>query len=82
MIGTACTPPFSRFAPLQACATPESLAPLTRRPARAQATSGDNAGERPMWADHGGIDFHGRACWDAWTALKVRARGTARVSVR
>jgi acyl-CoA-binding protein len=28
-----------------------------------------------MWADHGGIDFHGRACWDAWTALKVRARG-------
>ena len=27
-----------------------------------------------MWADHGGIDFHGRASWDAWTELKVRAR--------
>ena len=25
-----------------------------------------------MWADHGGIDFNGRACWDAWTELKVR----------
>jgi hypothetical protein len=28
-----------------------------------------------MWADHGGIDFHGRASWDAWAELKVRAGG-------
>jgi len=27
-----------------------------------------------MWADHGGIDFHGRASWDAWTELKARER--------
>jgi len=35
-----------------------------------QATSGDNAAERPMWAERGGLDFEGRARWDAWTALK------------
>lgn len=29
-----------------------------------------------MWADHGGIDFHGRACWDAWAELKVRVRAS------
>jgi hypothetical protein len=37
-----------------------------------QATHGDNTSDRPMWAEHGGIDFHGRACWDAWTELQVR----------
>ena len=35
-----------------------------------QATKGDNAGERPMWAEKGGLDFEGRAKWDAWTACK------------
>jgi len=30
--------------------------------------------ERPMWADHGGIDFNGRCAWDAWMELKVRDR--------
>ena len=35
-----------------------------------QATKGDNAAERPMWAEKGGLDFDGRAKWDAWTALK------------
>jgi acyl-CoA-binding protein len=35
-----------------------------------QAKQGDNTSERPMWADHGGIDFHGRASWDAWAELK------------
>jgi len=42
----------------------------------AQAKQGDVATERPMWADHGGIDFHGRACWDAWAELKVRVRAS------
>jgi acyl-CoA-binding protein len=36
-----------------------------------QSKLGDCTIERPMWAEHGGIDFHGRACWDAWTELKV-----------
>ena len=35
-----------------------------------QATKGDNAAERPMWAEKGGLDFEGRARWDAWTAVK------------
>jgi acyl-CoA-binding protein len=35
-----------------------------------QATQGDNQAERPMWAERGGLDFEGRARWDAWTAVK------------
>ena len=35
-----------------------------------QATVGDNSGERPMWAEKGGIDFEGREKWDAWEGLK------------
>lgn len=35
-----------------------------------QATKGDNQEERPMWAEKGGLDFEGRAKWDAWTAIK------------
>lgn len=35
-----------------------------------QATSGDNTSERPMWAEKGGLDFEGRARWDAWAAVK------------
>eukprot|EP00884_Botryococcus_braunii_P010041 jgi/Botrbrau1/19038/Bobra.0100s0066.2 len=35
-----------------------------------QATQGDNSAERPMWAEKGGLDFEGRAKWDAWTAVK------------
>ncbi|MEW5317681.1 MAG: hypothetical protein WDW38_008963 [Sanguina aurantia] len=34
-----------------------------------QATQGDNTTERPMWAERGGLDFEGRARWDAWTAI-------------
>lgn len=36
----------------------------------AQAEQGDNKGERPMWAERGGLDFEGRAKWDAWELLK------------
>lgn len=36
-----------------------------------QASQGDNATERPMWAEKGGLDFEGRARWDAWAAVKV-----------
>ncbi|KAL4446839.1 hypothetical protein ABPG77_008083 [Micractinium sp. CCAP 211/92] len=35
-----------------------------------QAVQGDNSGERPMWAEKGGLDFEGRSRWDAWTAVK------------
>jgi acyl-CoA-binding protein len=36
-----------------------------------QATEGDNTTERPMWAEKGGLDFEGRARWDAWADKKV-----------
>ena len=35
-----------------------------------QASKGNNEEERPMWAEKGGLDFEGRAKWDAWTAVK------------
>ncbi len=35
-----------------------------------QAVNGENTAERPMWAEKGGLDFEGRAKWDAWTAVK------------
>ncbi|KAG2494601.1 hypothetical protein HYH03_007366 [Edaphochlamys debaryana] len=35
-----------------------------------QATRGDVEGERPMWAERGGLDFEGRSRWDAWAALR------------
>jgi acyl-CoA-binding protein len=35
-----------------------------------QALNGENTAERPMWAEKGGLDFEGRAKWDAWTAVK------------
>lgn len=35
-----------------------------------QVTKGDNTAERPMWAEKGGLDFDGRAKWDAWTGVK------------
>jgi acyl-CoA-binding protein len=44
-----------------------------------QATQGDNTSERPMWADKGGIDFEGRARWDAWSAVKGLEAGKARL---
>ncbi len=44
-----------------------------------QSTAGDNATERPMWAERGGLDFEGRARWDAWTALKGLAADEARL---
>ena len=35
-----------------------------------EAVNGSNTAERPMWAEKGGLDFEGRAKWDAWTAVK------------
>lgn len=43
-----------------------------------QASQGDNASERPMWAEKGGLDFEGRARWDAWTAVKGMATEKAK----
>ncbi len=34
-----------------------------------QAREGDCTSERPSWAANGGIDFHGRAEWDAWSEV-------------
>ena len=42
-----------------------------------QATKGDNKEDRPMWAEKGGLDFEGRAKWDAWTAVKGTPPQTA-----
>lgn len=34
------------------------------------AVNGENTMERPMWTEKGGLDFEGRAKWDAWDAVK------------
>ncbi|GLC39327.1 hypothetical protein PLESTB_000897000 [Pleodorina starrii] len=44
-----------------------------------QATQGDNTTERPMWAERGGLDFEGRARWDAWSALRGTDPAKARL---
>jgi acyl-CoA-binding protein len=44
-----------------------------------QATQGDNTAERPMWAERGGLDFEGRARWDAWSAVKGMDKEEARL---
>jgi acyl-CoA-binding protein len=44
----------------------------------AQATAGDATGERPMWAERGGLDFDGRARWDARAAVKGVSPGAAK----
>ncbi|KAK9829257.1 hypothetical protein WJX72_004833 [[Myrmecia] bisecta] len=44
-----------------------------------QAASGDNTTERPMWAEKGGLDFEGRAKWDAWTAVKATTADKAKL---
>eukprot|EP00699_Malawimonas_sp_californiana_P000829 EC714395.1.p1 GENE.EC714395.1~~EC714395.1.p1 ORF type:complete len:186 (+),score=44.74 EC714395.1:3-560(+) len=44
-----------------------------------QATQGDNNTERPMWAEKGGLDFEGRARWDAWAAMKGTAEPKAKL---
>jgi len=44
-----------------------------------QASQGDNTAERPMWAEKGGLDFEGRARWDAWTAVKGTAGDKAKL---
>ncbi len=45
-----------------------------------QAEKGDNATERPMWAEKGGLDFDGRAKWDAWAAVKGAKPDKAKLS--
>ena len=44
-----------------------------------QANEGENKTERPMWAEKGGLDFEGRARWDAWTANKGMASQKAKL---
>jgi acyl-CoA-binding protein len=45
-----------------------------------QAEYGDNTGERPMWAEKGGLDFEGRSKWDAWTAVKNMRTEKAKIN--
>lgn len=67
-----------RYAPFTVSATCGKLPPISRKRLSMyrlyglaqQATTGDNNTERPMWADKGGLDFEGRARWDAWAAVK------------
>jgi acyl-CoA-binding protein len=54
---------------------------VTTLPARRlaqQVSEGDNKAERPMWAEKGGLDFEGRARWDAWTQRKGLAPDKAK----
>ena len=44
-----------------------------------QAIEGENRTERPMWAEKGGLDFEGRARWDAWTVNKGMASDKAKL---
>ena len=44
-----------------------------------QALEGENKTERPMWAEKGGLDFEGRARWDAWIANKGMAAEKAKL---
>jgi len=52
---------------------------LSRRSLAQQAAEGENKAERPMWAEKGGLDFEGRARWDAWTARKGMAADKAKL---
>jgi acyl-CoA-binding protein len=45
----------------------------------AQAKTGDVVGERPMWAERGGLDFDGRARWDAHAALRGVSKEEAKL---
>ena len=45
-----------------------------------QVTKGDNTAERPMWAEKGGLDFDGRAKWDAWTSVKASKSDKAQLN--
>ena len=45
--------------------------------AKQQAESGDNAAEKPMWAETGGLDFDGRERWEAWTKLAGTSKADA-----
>mmetsp|Transcript_18625 Transcript_18625/g.63456 ORF Transcript_18625/g.63456 Transcript_18625/m.63456 type:complete len:210 (-) Transcript_18625:378-1007(-) len=35
-----------------------------------QVEKGDCTTEKPMWAETGGLDFHGRECWEYYNQLK------------
>jgi acyl-CoA-binding protein len=56
------------------CRTPLPMHRLAQ-----QVGEGDNKAERPMWAEKGGLDFEGRARWDAWTARKGLAPDKAKL---
>jgi len=67
----------SSLCPLSLTSTPTPT-PTHTYSLHQQATVGDVVGDRPMWAERGGLDFDGRARWDAWAArrngLPERAR--------
>jgi len=78
-------PPFPSFAPASPPLPPPLFSFRPTYPPRAlsstppapplQAANGDDPSERPMWAEKGGLDFEGRALWDARASL--RGKGPA-----
>ena len=56
----------------------DCVATLPVRRLAQQVSEGDNKAERPMWAEKGGLDFEGRARWDAWTQRKGLAPDKAK----
>ena len=56
----------------------DCVATLPARRLAQQVSEGDNKAERPMWAEKGGLDFEGRARWDAWTQRKGLAPDKAK----
>ena len=64
----------------QPATLPPARTPLTLPSSlHMQATKGDVVGERPMWAERGGLDFDGRARWDAWAGLRGKKDGRAKL---
>ena len=46
-------------------------------PAR-EVEKGDQEGEKPMWAEHGGIAFDARERWEKWNECKGLSKEDAK----
>lgn len=46
--------------------------------AKKQVEIGDVNIEKPMWAEHGGLDFHGREAYDQWEKFKGQDKEKAK----
>lgn len=48
--------------------------------ATVQQVGGDVKGEKPMWAESGGLDFDGRERWEAWQKLEGKSPAEAKAA--